>query len=841
MATLVVTEKPNVAKRIAESLGKASKKGSKGVSYYQVDDFMVAPAVGHIYGLRQKKTKGWTYPVFDIEWVPSHLINKSSDFTKKYLDNIISLSKGCDKFINACDFDVEGEVIGYNVIKHACGQDPRAKNVKRVKYSTLTKDSIVKAFSNLQSIEFGLAAAGLTRHTMDWYWGINLSRALSNAARRNRFTTLSIGRVQGPTLKILAQREMKIRSFNAEKYWQVILVCEKGMEFQALHEKDKFFDFDEANQVFKDLGVKATVEDIKARKIVQPPPYPFDLTTLQTEAYKHLNSDPRRTLEVAQTLYSNALISYPRTSSQRISDDIDTLNIVSCLKSQKEYEKDAQAVLDSRIKSPAKGKKEDPAHPAIHPTGEHPGNLKGDEKGIYDLIVRRFLAAFGQKAVRQSVTCTLSNNGHIFLAKGVSTLNPGWHVLYGKYAKFEETELPVLDKGENVSVIDRQMPQKETKPPKRYTPASIIREMEKRNIGTKATRSQIVDILFKRGYVNGKSLEVSELGLSVVDSMRKYCPDVISDKLTRKFEDDMDKIVKGDLDTETVLENGRRTLSDILGKFKENEEKIGQELSKSMYISRKKASSVGECDLCSKEMTIINLKYGNKFIGCSGYPDCKNTWPLPRGKIKKTGKCGECGRSILTVTPDSGKKYRLCVYPKCPTKPGSSGLDKIGKCPKCSLELTVRNSRYGTVFIGCLGYPDCTNTWPLPNVSFKAHGKCSKCGYPTISTESVKGIKSVFCVNPECEDSTNSASLSGKKVGKCKKCDGNMVIRNSRYGTLFLGCDKYPACRNAMPLPKEDFDLDSICPKCGYMTLNIKPKGKKAYNLCINPDCKKGD
>ncbi len=151
MPTLVVTEKPNVAKRIAESLGKASKKGGKGVAYYEVGDMIVAPAVGHIYGLMQKKKKGWTYPEFDIEWVPSHLINKSSDFTKKYLDSIISLAKRCDTFINACDFDVEGEVIGYNVIKYACKADPRSDNVKRIKYSTLTKDSIIKAFANPRS------------------------------------------------------------------------------------------------------------------------------------------------------------------------------------------------------------------------------------------------------------------------------------------------------------------------------------------------------------------------------------------------------------------------------------------------------------------------------------------------------------------------------------------------------------------------------------------------------------------------------------------------------------------------------------------------------------------
>ena len=136
MRTLVITEKPNVAERIANSLGKADRRTHGGVAYYEVGDIVVAPAVGHIYGLRERNYKGWVYPVFDIEWVPSYKINKNSEFTKKYLDNLKYLARDCGQYINACDYDVEGEVIGYNVIKYACDTDPHSKKARRVKYST---------------------------------------------------------------------------------------------------------------------------------------------------------------------------------------------------------------------------------------------------------------------------------------------------------------------------------------------------------------------------------------------------------------------------------------------------------------------------------------------------------------------------------------------------------------------------------------------------------------------------------------------------------------------------------------------------------------------------------
>jgi DNA topoisomerase I len=841
MHTLIITEKPNVAERIAKSLGKAKKNNEKGVPYYEVGDIFVAPAVGHIFGLKQKEEGRWEYPVFDVEWVPSHRVSKESDFTRKYLESIEWLAKKSKRFINACDYDVEGEVIGYNVICYGCCEDPHKDNVYRMKYSTLTSDSIQKAFNNLSPIDFGLADAGITRHMLDWYWGINLSRALIHAVKKGgSYKTLSIGRVQGPTLKILAARERSIMAFKPEKYWELRMICVKEGEFSCMHVEEKFSDFEKAKSAKERCGDRARVKDAKTKQYKQPAPYPFDLTTLQTETYKHLGIDPRRTLEVAQELYTNAYISYPRTSSQEIPKDIDCRKIIENLRFQEDYAGLCSILAGKKYLKPAKGKKTDPAHPAIHPTGEKPKNLDKQQKSVYDLIVRRFLAAFGESAIRQTVTVTLDNGGELFLAKGNTTIEKGWHTYYGRYAKFEETTLPILIVGEDLPVKEVSLDEKQTKPPKRYTPASIIKEMESKNLGTKATRSQIVDILYKRGYIDGKSMTVTDLGLKVIDSLNKYCPDVISDKLTRKFEDDMEQIAQGKLTSEEVIREGRETLTEILKAFKEKEVMIGKSLSEGVRRHRDVANTLGECPACKSNLMIRSSRFGSSFVGCSNYPKCTITWPLPRGDIKKSRKCPECEYTQVSAKPKRGKRHLFCINPSCPSKKSHEpDMKAVGKCPLCESEMIVRKSRYGTHFIGCSAYPKCKNIWPLPKDRFEDVGICEKCNYPIIKVFPETGEEYETCVNPKCELNKiekNSSSVL-ESVGKCPKCESDMLVRKSRFGAYFAGCSGYPKCKNIWSLPKSEFEKSNTCQKCGASILKVNPDGKDPYETCANPEC----
>ncbi len=671
MTELIITEKPKVAARIAEALGTPKRGGRGGVAYYTVGDTVVAPAVGHIFGLREKEKKGWTYPVFEVEWAPNHETSKDADYTKKYLDNLRSLAKNADSFVNACDYDIEGEVIGYNAIRHACGIDPYGKNVGRMKYSTLTAGAIKKAYESREAINRSMVDAGLTRHTLDWYWGINLSRALTLAVRKARgYTTLTIGRVQGPTLKFLSVREKQIRAFTPETYWQVeLLAAKEETPFSALYEDQKLKEQEKADAVKESCTDTARVTKAARNTFKQAPPYPFDLTTLQTEAYKHLSIDPRRTLEIAQELYTNAIISYPRTSSQQIPADINVREILGRLAGSNDYKKLVEPLLAKQKLVPVNGKKSDPAHPAIHPTGVPAGRMGAQEQKVYDLVVRRFLAAFGDPATRESVKVELDCGHNRFLAEGTTTVEKGWHVLYGRFAKFKEVELPVLEVGDTVAVKDVVVHEKQTQPPKRYTAASIIREMERYSIGTKATRSQIVDILFKRGYVTGKSIEVTPLGLRVYETLKEHSPLVLDVSLTRKFEKEMQAIEEDKTTAEKVLEKGRETLLAILEEFKQKESDIGRSLAQSVRTTKQQQNGgwLGRCHKCEDGNLLLRKSpYGGFFVGCSNYPDCRYTVTMPRGNLKRTGTCKVCGYAVLSTT--GKRKFSFCVNPECESK-----------------------------------------------------------------------------------------------------------------------------------------------------------------------------
>lgn len=663
--TLILTEKPSVAKRIAEAIGQPKALHNHQVTYYQVGANLIVPAVGHIYTLSEKNKRGWQYPVFDIDWVPSYLANKNSNYTQKYLENIEELAEGCDKFINACDYDVEGEVIAFNILKYACKVDPLSNKVKRMKFSSLTPASIDQAYNHLEKPKKGMIDAGLTRHILDWYWGINLSRALTLAIRKAKgYVTLSIGRVQGPTLKLLSMRDREIKNFKPKPYWELELLAQKDQEIlSALHEEGKFWEKERVNKVKSNCGDTVVVKKVEKKEYEQVPPYPFDLTTLQTEAYRVHKISPSNTLKTAQFLYTSALISYPRTSSQKLPIDLNYRQIMEKLKKIKKYELGINELLQKKKLLPHNGKKKDPAHPAIYPTGELPGRLDKYQLKIYDLVVRRFMATFGNPAKRETQKITLDNNQEIFLAKGNITLEPGWHKLYGEYAKFKEVELPALKKGDVLKVKELKVHKKETQPPKRYTPASVVKELEKKNLGTKATRSQILDILFKRNYLKGRSIEVTPLGLGVVNTLEKYCPEVLSEKLTRKFEKKTQLIEAGKESKERVIKEGQKTIERISQEFKENESKIGEELRNS--LGKKENIKLGKCFKCSGNLVIRQSKYG-KFIGCDNYPRCKFTLPLPKGNLRvEEEKCPECGYARITVL---GKNWTFCINPNCPTR-----------------------------------------------------------------------------------------------------------------------------------------------------------------------------
>jgi len=656
---LVICEKPNAAEKIAFAIGgnKTKKRSIGKVNYWEIENhekIIVVSAVGHLYTLKQKGSE-WGYPVFDVEWAPVYLVEKTN-YQKEYLDAIKNLSKEADEYICACDYDTEGSLIGYNILRYACN----TTQAKRMKFSTLTKEELEEAWKNKGRFDIENALAGEARHILDWYYGINLSRALMFSLKKaGKNQIMSIGRVQGPTLAILAQREKEIASFVSKPYWEVFVLAKK-VKFK--HQKERFEKKEEAEEAVKKTKKNAVVEKIEIKENLVPPPFPFDLTTLQIEAHRVFNFEPKLTLEIAQRLYENALISYPRTSSQKLPPQLNLKKILEQISKNPNYSF-AKELIKDRIK-PNEGKKEDPAHPAIYPTGISSKNLSDKEAKLYDLIVKRFLACFAENAIRESRKIILACGSEKYYATGIKTIKDGWMKYYAPYSKVQEEELPDFKKDESLFIEDIKIEQKQTQPPKRYTSASIIAELEKRGLGTKATRAVILDTLFKRGYIEGKSITVTPFGMAVYELLAKNAPEILDEQLTRNFEEKMEQIKDGENERK-IIEEGKKVLLETLKKFTKNEKEIG--LGLLTGLRKKEHKEFGNCPKCKTgKIVLIKMKDGKQFLGCSNYPTCTNSYSLPsKVSITWTYKnCEKCGAPIIKGI-NKTMRFEVCANPSC--------------------------------------------------------------------------------------------------------------------------------------------------------------------------------
>lgn len=670
MTELIITEKPAQAQKIAEALadGKPKKIVVNKVAYYEIThknkDILVGCAVGHLYSLAEKKKNGLTYPVFDIEWKPAFEIKKASEFSEKYLNVLKKLAKKADSFVIGCDFDVEGSLLGFNILRFVYHKN----DAKRMKFSTLTKDELVESYEHaMPHLDFPLIEAGETRHKMDYFWGISLSRALMSSIKAaGSFKILSAGRVQGPALKIVVDREHEIKNFKPEPFWQLEL---KTKDFSAWHKKDKFFDRKEFDQVLQRAkGKDAIVSKLSTSEVKHAPPFPFDLTTLQTESYRYFGISPKETLSIAQDLYTAGLISYPRTSSQKLPPSLGFKKIMNGLSKQTEYKTFCDELSKGKM-LPNEGNKTDPAHPAIFPTGEKK-KITDRSKKIYDLIVRRFLATFSIPAVRETLTADIDVGEEPFIAKGMRTLKKGWYEIY-YFPKLKEEELPKLKEGQKLYPYELTTHDEQTQPPNRYNQASLIKALEELEIGTKSTRAAIIDNLYQRNYIMEKAIVVTELGMKTVETLGKYSPEILDPELTRHFEHDMDSILEQKHHQEEILEDAKKELTKILDKFRKHEKEVGVELLAATRLTQDNASTIGPCAACKEGTMMVRRGKFGLFIACNKYPKCKTTSSLPKNStmVKPTEKfCETCKHPIVIVFRKGKRPFNYCTNKQCPIK-----------------------------------------------------------------------------------------------------------------------------------------------------------------------------
>ena len=606
---LVITEKPSSARKIAYALDETgnprnAKYGK--VTFYIAqngkDELVIVSAVGHLYSIEQVG-EGWSYPVFDIEWVPTYRQNKRASYTKQYLDAIIGLSKNMNGYVSACDYDQEGSLIAYNIIRHGIGENAVSRS-KRMLYSTLTQKDLVSSWENKSNhLDYPVIAAGKTRHEADWLFGINLSRALTIAVRRylDFKKVLSVGRVQGPTLKFVYDLEQEINSFIPIPYWKISAeTIIDDATYPLEYEKPRLEREVHAKEIAKACRRKTgTITEIRSEDSRTLPPPPFNLGDLQREAYRHFKSNPSATLDASEKLYLGAFISYPRTESNKIPPSIDVKEILENLSKNPQYEAAKELIKEKRFKS-RQGKGDDPAHPAIHPTVQRPRRLKHEEQCIYDLIVRRFMASLGKPLIQLKTDATVDVNGYLFFLRGVLTQKPGWTKYYAGYYKSKDQLIPEIKIGRKIPISKLSARRMYTKHKSRYNAPSLIRKMENEKIGTKATRSNIIDTLYRRGYIKGQQMSITSLGENTVETLSQYCPKIIEVKLTRDLEEELESIESSVKASDVVFMDIIERLKPILSQFKENEEIIGRTISNAIHAKESNSLST-QCKLCHRE------------------------------------------------------------------------------------------------------------------------------------------------------------------------------------------------------------------------------------------------
>ena len=350
-------------------------------------------------------------------------------------------------------------------------------------------------------------------------------------------------------------------------------------------------------------------------------------------------------------------------------------NILKGLNRELVYRKPATELLEKSVLRPREGLKDDPAHPAVYPTGNIPRKaLDESEHRIWDLIVKRFLAVFGDPAVKKTVKISLNVKGYIFYLYGAEILNEGWMRFYKPFVQSEEKRLPPVKEGETVRLTRVKREDRSTQPPPRYNPSSLLEKMEREGIGTKATRAEILDTLHKRKYTCGENeITPTELGCSVIQVLEKYASSIISVELTRSLEQKMDAIMNSSQKRENVILEAIDNLKPVLSELEKQEETFGKVLSQAIQKARLEELIVGECPSChnGKLMILYSRKTGKRFVGCSNYQNSScRTFSLPQsGLVKPTERfCKSCNWPVLLVYFRGRHPWSLCFNPDCPKK-----------------------------------------------------------------------------------------------------------------------------------------------------------------------------
>ena len=721
----------------------------------------------------------WNIPALPyLTWAP--VIKQPAE--RDLIRSLKNLAKKADEIIIATDFDREGELIGSDaagVVREVNTTAP----ILRARYSALTKGEVTRAFDELTSVDNNLAQAGEARQDIDLIWGAVLTRYLTKVRFGGLGKPRSAGRVQTPTLKLIVDKEAERDAFVPEDYWVVSAELQTGTgeSFTARHSTDHFKDRTAAESALQTVqeaivaGTPATVASLEQKKRVVKPPIPFNTTMLMAAAAAE-GLSPTRTMRLAESLYMDGLISYPRVDNTVYPASLDLRGSLRKLAQVSELAPFANEILAQGSLHPTRGAKETTDHPPIHPTDTaQRSKLRDDEWKLYNLIARRFLATLSTQAVYNDSKAEFDIAGETFFAKGQTLVVPGFRALYPYGAK-KEDYLPALEQSDKLQVLSCTSDERQTKPPSRYSEGGIITTMEKLGLGTKATRADAVQRLIDRAYVQveNKSLKPTQLGRAVIDALSRFAAHITSPDMTAELEDEMDAIASGTRPRSAVVTHSREILSDSMKTLIDAADEVGEMLKDASHAD----SVIGKCPKCGKDIVVRrSLKTGGQFAGCSGWnaegTGCDVSYPLPPGKIEPLEEpCPVCGAPRVRIIQFRRKPVERCLNPECQTN-YEPPID-LGACPTCAAAgkkgriIGQRNQRTLKRYARCTNYDECQTSYPLPQSGeITATGEyCPTCGSPEIVVATRRGPWRI-CINMDCP--SKQKATDGQEEGSAGK------------------------------------------------------------------------
>jgi DNA topoisomerase-1 len=809
---LVIVESPKKAKSIHKFLGSG---------------YVVKASMGHVRDLPKRKLG------LDVAhgYAPSYEVVPAKKETVGELKREASKAK---LVYLATDPDREGEAIAWHLQQ---ALELPGDRVRRVTFHEITERAVREAFQHVGPINMDMVNAQQARRFLDRFVGYQLSPLLWSKVARN----LSAGRVQSVAVRLIVDRERAIRAFVSEEYWKLTALLSpagstdeaerfeaalaefQGAKFEAKSEAD-------ATRVREALGgasyLVARVEETEKLDRADPP---FKTSTLQQQAAIRLRFSGKRTMKVAQELYEGidvdgsgpvGLITYMRTDSLRVSDEA-----VRGVRAWIEQTYGANYLPPKPIRYAA-GKNAQEAHEAIRPTDlqltpeKVRPHLTHDQFRLYQLIYSRFVASQMAPAVYSVTDVAIEAGPGLFKAQGKVLKFDGHRKVWPHAGKQEDALLPALAVGQTLDLHALNATQHFTQPPPRFSEATLIKALEKENIGRPSTYAPIIQTIQDRGYVEQKERRfyATELGMAVTDLLVKHFPKILDLKFTAHMEDELDDIASAKEDMVKVLDEFYYPFQEALKSAEQTMERVQIPTSE-------------VCHVCSAPMV---LKFGRtgQFLGCSRYPECKATRPLggsPRAEaVESSHACPKCGKPLLIRENKRGEKFLACSgYPECKESfnideegnPVPSKIETEHVCEKCGKPMVLRQGRRGP-FLGCAGYPKCRNVVPVdhegkPVQTPKIDVKCEKCGKPMAVRQGRRGAFLGCTGYPKCRgtapipeelkeqlasltaalEAAPAPDLKSIEVEEtCDDCGGAMVVRRGRRG-FFLGCSRYPKCK----------------------------------------------